>query len=103
MLAASDPEIADGLLLLSYPLHPPQRPAQLRTAHFPQLQTPVLFVHGSRDGFATDEELATARSMIPGRAEVLEIAGAGHELLSKRNAQELPIQIVDKFHAFIGT
>src|SRR5436190_16911795 len=35
MLAAERPGIADGLLLLSYPLHPPDKPQQLRTAHFP--------------------------------------------------------------------
>src|SRR5580704_13239051 len=32
MLAASDPPAAAGLLLLSYPLHPPRRPAELRTS-----------------------------------------------------------------------
>src|SRR5271169_5504212 len=42
MLAAEDPAIAHGLLLLSYPLHPPGKPQQLRTAHFPKLQTPAL-------------------------------------------------------------
>src|SRR5436305_1072224 len=30
MLAAAEPGLADGLLLLSYPLHPPGKPAQLR-------------------------------------------------------------------------
>jgi predicted alpha/beta-hydrolase family hydrolase len=37
MLAASDPAIAEALLLLSYPLHPPKRPTELRTSHFPDL------------------------------------------------------------------
>ncbi len=36
MLVASEPELVQGLLLLSYPLHPPGRAAQLRTAHFPE-------------------------------------------------------------------
>ena len=34
MVAAEDSGVADGLLLLSYPLHPPGKPAQLRTEHF---------------------------------------------------------------------
>src|SRR5271163_1166696 len=46
MLAASEPGLVDRLLLLSYPLHPPQRPTELRTRHFPGLQTPAMFVHG---------------------------------------------------------
>src|SRR5271165_5957498 len=32
MLAADEPELVEGLMLLSYPLHPPGKPAQLRTA-----------------------------------------------------------------------
>src|SRR5215831_11913382 len=41
MLAAEQPQPVAGLLLLSYPLHPPRKFDQLRTAHFPQLKTPV--------------------------------------------------------------
>ena len=51
MLAAEEPGVAEALLLLSYPLHPPNKPAQLRTAHFPQLRTPALFVSGTKDPF----------------------------------------------------
>ena len=46
ILAASDAALVDALLLLSYPLHPPKRPSELRTTHFPTLHTPALFVHG---------------------------------------------------------
>src|SRR5579885_3572433 len=46
MLCAEE-EIADGLLLLSYPLHAPSRPDQPRTQHLPGIQIPVLFVHGT--------------------------------------------------------
>ncbi len=53
ILSASEPGLVDCLLLLSYPLHPPQRPTELRTAHFPNLRTPALFLSGTRDGFAT--------------------------------------------------
>src|SRR5208283_483441 len=52
MLAAECPQLAAALLLLSYPLHPPGKPEQPRTAHFPALRTPSLFVHGPRDPFA---------------------------------------------------
>lgn len=100
MLAAMQPEIAEGLLLLSYPLHPPKRPTELRTAHFPNLRTPALFVHGSRDGFGTAEEMTEALKLIPGRTEQVEVAGAGHELLTKRNQEELPNIILTAFRRF---
>jgi uncharacterized protein len=101
MLAASQPDIAEALLLLSYPLHPPKKPDELRTAHFPQLQTPALFIHGSRDGFGRHEELAAATKLIPARTEILEITGAGHEILTKRNAGEVPPMIVAGFEKFL--
>jgi predicted alpha/beta-hydrolase family hydrolase len=69
-----------ALLLLSYPLHPPAKPAQLRTAFFPELRTPALFVHGTTDPFASPAELADAVKLIPARTELLPIASSGHEL-----------------------
>src|ERR1700761_9299340 len=69
MLAASEPGLVDRLLLLSYPLHPPQRPTELRTQHFPQLQTPAMFVHGTRDGFGSIDEVAAALKLIPAQIE----------------------------------
>jgi len=80
MLAAESPGLADGLLLLSYPLHPPSKPEQLRTAHFPKLETPALFVHGARDPFGSFEELREAIALIPARTQLVEVDGAGHEL-----------------------
>jgi predicted alpha/beta-hydrolase family hydrolase len=102
MLAADEPGLVAGLLLLSYPLHPPQRPAELRTAHFPRLETPALFVHGVRDGFASSDELAAALKLIPASTQVLTVTGAGHELLSKKNRDELPGTVVDAFRSFAG-
>jgi uncharacterized protein len=80
MLAADEPELAEALLLLSYPLHPPGKPAQLRVGHFPQLHAPSLFVHGSRDPFGSIEELQTALKIIPAPHRLIVIEGAGHDL-----------------------
>src|ERR1700678_458512 len=75
MLAAEEPGLVDCLLLLSYPLHPPQKPGELRTAHFSRLQIPALFVHGTRDGFGSIEELTSALKLIPARTELLSVTG----------------------------
>jgi predicted alpha/beta-hydrolase family hydrolase len=80
MLAANDPKLVEGLLLLSYPLHPPRKPAQLRTTHFPALRTRALFVHGSRDPFGTLEEMESALRLIPVTTPLLPIEGSGHDL-----------------------
>lgn len=80
MLLSEEPELADGLLLLSYPLHPPGKPGQLRTAHLPGIRTPTLFVHGSRDPFGSIAEIETALRLIPARTRLVEIEKAGHDL-----------------------
>jgi len=78
MVAAEDSSVADGLLLLSYPLHPPGKPAQLRTDHFTSLRVPALFVHGTRDPFGTVDELRKAIRLIPVAARLQVVDGAGH-------------------------
>jgi predicted alpha/beta-hydrolase family hydrolase len=80
ILAAEDRSISDALLLLSYPLHPPQKPEQLRTGHFESLYTRALFVHGTDDPFGTAEELRAALKLLPSTAELVTIERAGHDL-----------------------
>ena len=80
MVAAERPGLADGLLVLAYPLHPPRKPEQPRTAFFAEWRTPALFVHGTRDPFGTVEELRAAMERIPARVDLLAVEGAGHDL-----------------------
>jgi predicted alpha/beta-hydrolase family hydrolase len=71
---------AAGLILVSYPLHPPGKPESLRTAHLPQLDVPCLFVSGDRDAFGTPAELEAATATIPGPVTHVWIEGRGHDL-----------------------
>lgn len=103
MLAASEPHLVECLLLLSYPLHPPNRPAEMRTKHFPMLQTPALFVHGVRDGFGTIAEMESALCQIPAHTELLPIPNAGHELMKSSNRREFIAQVVSRFLSFLNT
>ena len=96
MLAAEDPTLASGLLLLSYPLHPPKKPEQLRTAHFPKLQTRALFVHGCRDAFGSLDEMQSARSLIPAPTELMHVEGAGHDL-GRGGYDALASKVLDHF------
>lgn len=74
-----------GLVLICYPLHPPNKPERLRTDHFANIIVPCLFISGSRDAFGTPEELAEAIKLIPGDVTSHTIAGADHSL-AKHNA-----------------
>ena len=104
MLLAEEP-VADALLLLSYPLHPPKQPEKLRTAHFPTLRTPALFVQGTRDPFGSAEELRPFLKLIAAPTMLIEIDGAGHDLgfgkSGRGSALGLPAQVVATFQQFI--
>ena len=71
---------AAGLVLISYPLHPPGKPDRLRVEHFPELGVPCLFVSGSRDTFATPEELLGHTTAIAGPVAHHWLEGGRHDL-----------------------
>lgn len=102
LLAASHPGLIEGLLLLSYPLHPPGKPAQLRTAHFPKLHTPSLFVSGTKDVFGTIEELEAAIALIPARTALVKIDGASHGLSKSGSAEAVASVVVKSFLDFFA-
>jgi hypothetical protein len=106
MLAAAEPGLADGLLLLSYPLHPPRKPEQRRIQHLPDLRTPTLFVHGTRDPFGSPEEMTEALKLIPAPTRIVFVEGAGHDLALKKGgaAQEpIAVRILASFQEFLRT
>src|SRR3954451_20675523 len=80
LLAAEEPSLVAALLLFSYPLHPPGKPEQLRTEHFPRIRVTAVFVHGTADPFGSIEEVEDAVSAIPARFKLLPIDVAGHDL-----------------------
>jgi predicted alpha/beta-hydrolase family hydrolase len=80
MLAADEPGLVAGLLLFSYPLHPPGKPERLRKEHFPRLSVPCVFVQGANDPFGTPAELTDAIRSIPALTEMIRVDGAGHDL-----------------------
>jgi predicted alpha/beta-hydrolase family hydrolase len=102
-LSEKDSDLVAGLLLLSYPLHPPRKPEQQRTQHLPNLRTPALFVSGTRDPFGSIAEIEQALKMIPAKTRLLAIEGAGHDLGFKGKAKQgdLPPKIVREFRAFL--
>ncbi len=79
-LAVAERLPAAGLILLSYPLHPPGKPEVMRTAHFPDLRVPCLFVSGTRDPFGAPAELEGATRAIPGPVTLHWVNGAGHDM-----------------------
>lgn len=76
----NDPLHVAGLVLVSYPLHPPKKPEKLRIEHLPQLTSRTLCISGTRDDFGTPDELSSAFSVSPGVVQWHWIENARHEL-----------------------
>ncbi len=98
-MAAADGHATAGLVLLSYPLHPPGKPEQLRTDHFDALDVPCLFVSGDRDPFATPDELERATKAIPGPVTHVWLEGARHS--PKKHDAEI-ITAIESWLADLG-
>jgi predicted alpha/beta-hydrolase family hydrolase len=69
---------AAGLVLLSYPLHPPGKPDNLRVEHFAKLDVPVLVVSGDKDPFGRPDEFEHHLAAIPGPVTTVWLRG-GHD------------------------
>jgi predicted alpha/beta-hydrolase family hydrolase len=90
-LAVAEGTPAAGLVLISYPLHPPGRPDRLRSEHFPRLGVPCLFVSGTRDAFGSPDELEDATRAIRGPVTCHWLDGKAHGL---RGADEEVASVV---------
>ena len=78
MAAAEGLEIA-GLVLLSYPLHPPGKPETLRVEHFPEITVPCLFISGDNDPFGSPEEFGQHVPNITGPVSTVFLDGGRHD------------------------
>jgi predicted alpha/beta-hydrolase family hydrolase len=68
-----------GLVLLSFPLHPPGKPAKSRAEELTGAGMPALVVQGGADAFGTPAELRAAVGDVAG-LRLIELPGATHGL-----------------------
>ena len=94
-MAVADGLPAAALILISYPLHPPGKPDQLRIDHFSAISVPCLFISGTKDAFGTPSELTKATKLIKGDVTHVWIDGGDHGLRNKDS------QVVDAVGSWI--
>ncbi|WP_328698707.1 alpha/beta hydrolase family protein, partial [Cellulomonas citrea] len=70
--AVADGLPAAGLVLLSYPLHPPGHPDRLRTEPLAALTLPVLAISGARDPYGSPDELT---AHLPAQTRLIVVPG----------------------------
>jgi predicted alpha/beta-hydrolase family hydrolase len=96
-LCAREPGGVRGLVFLGYPLHPPGKPAQLRSRHLPAVRAPMLFVHGTRDPFGSPDELAPLARDLAAGTRLFIVEGGDHSFkVPKRGplAQDAVIPLI---------
>jgi predicted alpha/beta-hydrolase family hydrolase len=79
-LAAQGVEQLAGVIALGYPLHPPGKPEQVRSAHLPGISAPVLIMQGERDAFGTPAELAPVIKTMSAPVTLQVVPGGDHSL-----------------------
>lgn len=103
-MAVAEGMPAAGLVYLGYPLHPPGKPEKLRDEHLYGLETPMLFLQGTRDTFATRELLEDVVSRIGPAATLQWCEGGDHSFAvagTKRSAEEVGASLADPVAAFM--
>ena len=86
-----DPLVVAGLVCIGYPLHPPKKPEQLRTAHLPNVTAKTLFISGTKDEFGTPAELQSAWALMAQPPTTHFVENGRHEL---KGADEMVATII---------
>ncbi|HEX3165978.1 MAG TPA: alpha/beta family hydrolase [Chitinophagaceae bacterium] len=76
-LAANPNDAVSGIIFYGFPLHAPGKPSIERAEHLKDVRSPMLFLQGSRDEFATWKLIEKVTSSLP-LAELVKIEGANH-------------------------
>lgn len=94
-----------GLAFLGFPLHADKKPSTERAEHLAQVEIPMLFLQGTRDGLA---DLGLLKPVIDGlgpKATLHEVAGGDHSFAvlkkSGRTNEEALAEVLDTLTAWI--
>ena len=93
--------VADGLVFLAYPLHPPGRPEQLRDKHLAATLVPMLFVQGTRDDFARADLLDAVIARLDDRATCHWVEGGDHSFGVLKRSGRTPAEVREEVHATV--
>ena len=100
---ASEGFACDGLLLLAYPLHPPVRPQQLRSAHLPAIRVPVLCINGTRDDFCTPSLMEEVLTTVGPNWRMHWIEGADHSFHVLKSSGRRDADVMDEMGSVTAT
>jgi predicted alpha/beta-hydrolase family hydrolase len=77
LLAGQPDPVIKGVVFFGFPLHQPGKPSMDRAEHLRQVQTPMLFLQGTRDELAKWDLIEELCSSLK-KATLIKIEGANH-------------------------
>ncbi len=101
-MLAAEHFACDGLLLLAYPLHPPGRPQQLRSAHLPAIRVPTLCINGTRDDFCTPSLMKEVLTTVQSSFRMHWIEGADHSFHVLKSSGRKDDEVMQEIGAVAG-
>lgn len=103
-VAAEDSSGLSGLVFLGYPLHPPGKPEQMRDAHLKDIAAPMLFLQGTKDPFASPDELRAVTKKLKVPTELKLIEKGDHSLKVTRTPAQADIyeSVMDQIKDWIA-
>jgi predicted alpha/beta-hydrolase family hydrolase len=87
---------ARGLVFLGFPLHPPGQPGTRRADHLQAVNVPMLFLQGTRDGFARLDLITDVTSRLKSHAALHLVDGADHSFGILKRAGRTQDQVMDE-------
>lgn len=85
-----------GLVFFGFPLHPPGRPGTERADHLARVEAPMLFLQGTRDGFAPLDLLGTVLDRLGERANLHVVEGGDHSFAVRKSDGKTADQVLDE-------
>ena len=98
-MLAADGFDADGLLLLAYPLHPPNQFGKLRDTHLPRIAMPVLCFNGTRDEFCRRDLMVRTLTLVKPTWTMHWLDGADHSFHVLRSSGRSDTELLDEVRA----
>lgn len=94
-----------GLAFLGFPLHADKKPSTERAEHLTQVEIPMLFLQGTRDGLADLGLLKPVVAALGAKATLHEVEGGDHSFAvlkkSGRTNEEALAEVLDTLTAWI--
>jgi predicted alpha/beta-hydrolase family hydrolase len=75
-----------GLVFLGFPLHPAGKPGEERAGHLQSVQTPMLFLQGTRDELADLKLIKALTTRLGSRARLVLLEDADHSFHVRRRS-----------------